>query len=528
MSSGATQVAEVIVLLVVAGVALTSLARQFGLPEPVLLVAGGVALAFVPGMPSIPLEPELVLLVFVGPLLYVDGYFAPVRELRRNAVSIGLLASLLVIATAAGVAVVAHYVIDLDWPVAFALGAALSATDALAPVQVLESEDADPRLLAVIRGESLLNDGVAFALVGVAGTAAAAEHFDAAGGLLELVVYIVGGVGGGLLVAWLVGQLRTRSDSTRVEAGLSLITPFAAFIAAELVHGSGILAAVAAGLWVGHHSHGFVDPLVRVEIQAAWRVVGFVLNSLLFMLVGLQTRDIIDSVDQPMGRVIMAGIAVSAAVIGLRLLWALTIAPVWRGTASRLSRNVRSASSRPWRLVLGWSGVRGSVALAAALAIPATLDAGGPLPGRDLVIVLTLFVIVATLLVQGLTLRPLVRRAGLTDPDAVEQEKRLALQTASDVALKALPEAAERHGLKEDERWWLEREYELRNLRAVDDDDDAGAAQDVLDAASRTDAELLTAARKAILELEGEGEVRSDVAQEVIRRLDLSSARLRH
>ena len=297
---------------------------------------------------------------------------------------------------------------------------------------------------------------------------------------------------------------------------------------AELVHGSGILAAVAAGLWVGHHSHGYVDPLVRLEIQAAWRVIAFALNSLLFMLVGLQTRDIIDTVDQPMGRVLLAGVALTVAVIGLRLLWALTIAPVWRGTASRLRENVRPPSSRPWRIVLGWSGVRGSVALAAALSIPVSLDSGGPLPGRELAIVLTLFVIVATLLVQGLTLRPLVRRLGLTDPDAVEAEKRLALQTASEVALKALPEAAERHGLGEDERHWLEREYELRNLRAADDADDADAADDLLEAAARTDGELLAAAREAILELEGEGEVRSDVAQEVIRRLDLSSARLRH
>ena len=528
MSSSATQVAEVIVLLLVVGVALASFARRIGLPEPVLLVAGGVALAFVPGMPEIPLEPELVLLVFVAPLLYVDGYFAPVRELRRNAVSIGLLASVLVVATAAGVAVVAHYAIGMDWPIAFALGAALSATDALAPVQVLESESADPRLLAVVRGESLLNDGVAFALVGVAGTAAAAEEFHAASGLLELVVYIVGGVAGGLLVAWLIGRLRMRSTSVRIEAGLSLLTPFAAFLAAELVHGSGILAAVAAGLWVGHHSHGFVDPLVRLEIQAGWRVVGFALNSLLFMLVGLQTREIIETVDQPMGRVLLAGVAITAAVIGLRLLWALTIAPVWRGTASRVSQNVRPPSSRPWRLVLGWSGVRGSVALAAALAIPATLDAGGPLPGRELAIVLALFVIVATLLVQGLTLRPLVRRMGLTDPGAVEREKRLALKTASEVALHALPEVAERNGLGEDERHWLEREYELRNLRVAGEDDDADAADDLLDAAARTDAELLYAAREAVLDLEGEGEVRSDVAQEVIRRLDLSSARLRH
>ena len=527
MSAGATGVAEAIVLLVIVGVALSSLARRIGIPEPVVLVAGGVALAFIPGLPSIPLEPELVLLVFVAPLLYVDGYFAPVRELRRNAVSIGLLASVLVVGTAAGVAVVAHYVIDLSWPVAFALGAALSATDALAPVQVLESEAAEPRLLAVIRGESLFNDGVAFALVGVAGTAAAAQEFEAAKGLLELVLYIGGGVGGGM-------PSRGRRPAAKAH-------PVDAHRGGAVAgHALRRLRRRRAGARLGHPGRRRRRPVGRPPLARLRGSAGapgdpvglardrFALNSLLFMLVGLQTRDIIDTVDQPMGRVLLAGVAVTVAVIGLRLLWALTIAPVWRGTASRLRENVRPPSSRPWRIALGWSGVRGSVALAAALSIPVSLDSGGPLPGRELAIVLTLFVIVATLLVQGLTLRPLVRRLGLTDPDAVEAEKRLALQTASEVALKALPEAAERHGLSEDERQWLEREYELRNLRAADDDDDADAADDVLEAAARTDGELLTAAREAILELEGEGEVRSDVAQEVIRRLDLSSARLRH
>ncbi len=211
--------AEAIVLLVIVGVALSSLARRIGIPEPVVLVAGGVGLAFIPGLPSIPLEPELVLLVFVAPLLYVDGYFAPVRELRRNAVSIGLLASVLVVVTAAGVGAVAHYAIDLSWPVAFALGAALSATDALAPVQVLESEVAEPRLLAVIRGESLLNDGVAFALVGVAGAAVAAQEFEAAKGLAELILSIGGGVGGGIAVAWGVGRLRSAPGPPRSRRG---------------------------------------------------------------------------------------------------------------------------------------------------------------------------------------------------------------------------------------------------------------------------------------------------------------------
>ncbi len=526
MSADAIGVAEVIVILLVAAVALGGLAERTSVPAPVLLVGGGVALAFVPGMPSVPLQPELVLLVFVAPLLYADGFFAPARELRRNAVSIGLLASVLVVGTAAGVGVVAHYVIGLDWAVAFAVGAALSATDALAPVQVLERESAEPRLLAVIRGESLLNDGVAFALLGVAGTAAASQTFHAADGVLELALSVVGGVAGGIAAGWLGGKLRKRAPEVRVEAGISLLTPFVAYVLAELVHGSGILAAVTAGLWVGTRSATWSDPLARLEIQSAWRVISFVLNSLLFVLVGLQTHDIIDAVDQPAGRVLLAGAAITAAVIGLRLAWALTIAPVWRHTASRISANVRPVASRPWRLVLGWSGVRGSVALAAALAIPQELEAGGPLPGRDLAILLVLMVILATLLIQGLTLRPLVRRMGLTDHDSVAEEERLASKTASDAALQLLPEAAQRHGLGDDELHWIEREYQLRNLRAHEDSD--GEADGVLEAAARTDHELLQAARESVLQLEEDGEVRSDVAHEVIRRLDLSSARLRH
>lgn len=513
-------------ILLVAAVALGGIAERFSIPAPVLLVAGGAALAFVPGMPSVRLEPKVVLLVFVAPLLYADGFFAPARELRRNAISIGLLASVLVVATAAGVGVVAHYAIDLDWPIAFAVGAALSATDALAPVQVLEREAAEPRLLAVIRGESLLNDGVAFALLGVAGTAAASQSFHPAAGVFELFLSVVGGVAAGIAAGWLGGKLRARAPQVRIEAGISLLTPFVAYVFAELLHGSGILAAVAAGLWVGTRSGTWVDPLARLEIQAAWRVISFVLNSLLFLLVGLQTSDIIDAVDQPAGRVLIAGVAITAAVIGLRLAWAMTIAPVWRGTARRFSAAVMPAASRSWRFVLGWSGVRGSVALAAALAIPTRLHSGGPLPGRALAILLVLMVIMATLLIQGLTLRPLIRRVGLSDPEAIEEEKRLASETASDAALKLLPEAAQRNGLEDDERQWLGREYELRNLRAHEDAD--GEAEDVLEAAARTDHELLQAARESVLQLEEQGEVRSDVVREVIRRLDLSSARLRH
>ena len=521
------ETAETIVALIAAAIGLAWLARRVDVPDAIVLVAGGIALAFLPTGIDLKLDPELVLLLFVAPLLYADGYYAPVRELRSNASSIAVLSTVLVVATACAVAVVAHWAIGIPWEVAFVLGAALGATDALAPVQVMDGVGADPRLMAVVQGESLFNDGVAFALVGVASAAAVSGSFEAVSGAGSLALSVGGGIAVGVGVAWLVGQARKRTHVVLIEAGLSVLTPFAAYIAAELVHGSGILAAVAAGIWLGQRRHDLVEPLTRVELQSAWQIIGFVLNSLLFLLVGLSAADLIAEVDRPAGDVILAGLAITAAVIGIRMLWALTIAPAWRGAASRVAERVRPASPRAWRLALAWSGVRGSVALAAVLSLPTTVDGGGSMPARDLIIVLALFVIVATLLLQGLTLRPLIKRLGLADPEAPEREEMMARRAATDAALELLEDAADRHDLGDDERGWLKREYMLRRGQA-EGNEDGEFAQAALEAAEQTDMELLEAAREAVLELEERGDVRSEVAQKVIRKLDLDSARLRN
>ena len=521
------EIAETVVVLLGVAVALAWLARRVDVPDPVLLVGGGAVLALLPLGIDITLDPELVLLLFVAPLLYADGYYAPVRELRSNATSIALLSSVLVVATMLAVAAVAHYAIGIPWDVAFVLGAALGATDALAPVQVMDGVGADPRLMAVIQGESLFNDGVAFALVGVATTTAASGSFEALGAAGTLALSVVGGVGTGIVAAWLTGQARQRTDVVLIEAGLSILTPFVAYVVAEAIHGSGILAAVAAGIWLGQRAHDLVEPLTRVELQAAWQVITFVLNSLLFLLVGLTAGDLVGQVDRPAIEVILAGLAITGAVIGIRMLWSLTLAPAWRGAAARVVDRVRPASPRAWRLAVAWSGIRGSVALAAVLSLPEKVDAGGPMPERNLVIVLSLFVIVATLLLQGLTLKPLIQRLGLTDPDGPEREELHARRVASDAALELLEDAADRHELGEEERAWLKREYMLRRGQA-EGNEDGTVADTALAAAEQTDSELLEAARTAVLDLEQRGEVRSEVAQKVLRKLDLDSARLRY
>jgi Na+/H+ antiporter len=523
----AIEIAETFVLLLAVALALTWVSRRLGIPYPVALVLGGIGLAFIPGAPQVRPDPQLVLLLFVAPLLFADAFFAPVAELARNARSIALLASVLVGATAGAVGVAAHFVLDLGWGPSFALGAALAATDAVAPTQVLGREGADPRLVGVIQGESLLNDGVAFTLVQVASSAVVTGSFSilSAGG--KLLLSVLGGIAVGFAVAAIVVEARRRTSDTNTEAALSLVTPLAAYIAADRIGASGILAAVAAGLWMGPRSRSLVEPLTRVEIQAAWRIITWILNSLLFLLVGLQVRQVVDSVSLPFGKIVVASAVILAVLVGIRILWALTLPSAWQGMRGLVGR-ARENAPRGWRFALAWSGVRGSLALAAVLSLPSTTDSGHPFPGRDLVVLITLVVIVTTLVAQGLTLRPLLRRLGLTDHGRVDQEEAMARARAAEAALEQLDEVARRHDIPDDSREWLRREYAFRRDRygaRV-----AGGGDRKLEERSRrvgaADEDLLAAARDAVIELEARGDVRSDVAQRVLRDLDLDSARV--
>jgi CPA1 family monovalent cation:H+ antiporter len=520
-------IAETLVLLLAVALALDWTSKRIGVPYPVALVLGGIGVGFIPGVPDVDLDPEIVLMLFVAPLLFADAFFAPVAELMRNARSIVLLASVLVGATAGVVAVAAHLVLDLPWGSAFALGAALAATDAVAPVQVLGREGADPRLVGVIQGESLLNDGVAFALVKVASSAVVTGSFSLLGATAELALSIIGGLAVGFLVGALVVLIRRRVHDTIVEATLSIMTPLAAYLAAEAVHASGILAAVAAGLWMGPRSHTLVEPLTRVEVQAGWRIIGHLLNSLLFLLVGMQVDEIVDSVSTPIDQIALGAAAILAALIGLRIIWALMLPSAWHSVRSMVGRE-REPTTKGWRFALAWAGVRGGLALAAALSLPAETDAGEPFPGRDLILLMVLIVIVTTLVAQGLTLRPLLRRLGLTDREAVEREEAYARARAAEAALGRLDGAAREHGLPEQSEQWLRREYEFRRDRfnaRLDDEADERLEERGRKIAA-VDDELLAAARSAVVELEANGDVRSEVAQKVLRDLDLDSARV--
>ncbi|HET9289856.1 MAG TPA: Na+/H+ antiporter, partial [Actinomycetes bacterium] len=400
---------SLLLALMVAVAGLSVLARVVGVPYPILLVLGGLVLGFVPGMPLVELPPELVLVVFLPPLLYWAGFFSSPRDLRAEARPISLAAVGLVLATAAAVAVAAHAVVDgLSWPAAFALGAIVSPTDPLAATAIARRLGVPRRLITVLEGESLVNDATALVTYRVAVAAAVSGSFVAWQAGLRFLVGATGGALVGLLVGWLVAEVRRRLDDPVVEIVVSVVTGYLAYLPAELLGVSGVLAAVTAGLYVGWRAPELASPSTRLLGFSFWEVLVYLANAVLFILVGLQLRPILEGLDGTAVAVLLAqGALISAVVVGVRLAWGFSVPYLVRLLDRRPSQVMRRVGAKG-RLLLGWSGMRGAVSLAAALALP--LD----FPLRNLILFLTFSVILATLVLQGLTLPTLIRRLRLT------------------------------------------------------------------------------------------------------------------
>ena len=333
------------------------------------------------------------------PLLYSAAFFTSLRDLRATARPIGLLAVGLVAVTTVGVAVVAHtFIDDLTWPSAFVLGAIVSPTDPLAATSIARRLGVPRKLVTIVEGESLVNDGTGLVLYRVAVAAVVTGSFSAyyTGGLF--VVSAGGGIAVGLGVGWLIRQIRKRLDNPPAEITISLLTGYVAFIPAELMGVSAVLAAVTAGIYLGWYTPELTSAQVRLQGLAVWEIVQYLLNALLFVLIGLQLPVVIDALgDLSAAQLVGYAAVVSLTVIVLRFAWVFAVlhAPKW--IARRMS-NWRGA------VFLSWAGMRGAVSLAAALALPLETDAGTPFPGRDLILFLTFSVILATLVGQGLTL----------------------------------------------------------------------------------------------------------------------------
>src|SRR5918996_1598582 len=393
-----------LVLMVAVG-GLSVLAGTIGVPYPILLVLGGLVLGFLPAVPPAELPPDLVLVLFLPPLLYQAAFFSSPRDLRADARTITLLAVGLVLATMSAVAAAAHTLVGgLPWAAAFMLGAIVSPTDPLAATTILRRLGVPRRMVTVLEGESLVNDATALVAYRLAVAAVVAGSFSLWQAGLRFVAGAVGGVAIGLAVGWLIAEAFRRIEDPMVKIVLSVVAGYAAFLPADRLGLSGVLAAVAAGLYVGWRAPQLASPATRLLGVSFWEVLVYLLNAVLFVLVGLQLHPILSELSGSSVAVLVGQAAlISAVVIAVRIGWGFTITYVIRALDRRPAQRARRASARE-RLVAGWSGMRGAVSLAAALALPLTTSAGQAFPQRNLIIFITFGVILATLVLQGVSL----------------------------------------------------------------------------------------------------------------------------
>jgi monovalent cation/hydrogen antiporter len=522
--------AELLLLaLMIAVAGLSILARLVSVPYPILLVLGGLGLGFVPGLPEIELPPEIVLLVFLPPLLYHAAFFSSPRDLRADTRAISFLAVGLVLATMCAVATTAHALIDgVPWPVAFALGAIVSPTDPLAATTIARRLSVPRRLVTLLEGESLVNDATALVAYRVAVGAAVGGSFVAWEAGLRFIAGTVGGVVLGLVVGRFVAEVRRRLEDPPVEIVVTLVTGYAAYLPAERLGASGVLAAVTAGLYVGWRAPELASASTRLLGFSFWEVLVYLFNAVLFILVGLQLHPILTGLSgHSVASVMWPTVLIPIAVIGVRFAWLFTTPYLIRMIDRRPAQRARRVGARE-RVVVAWSGMRGAVSLAAALALPLEAAGGRPFPERSLLIFVTFGVILATLVLQGLTLPALIRRARTPVDNADEREELRARLDATSAALARLDELAEQDWTRGDtvERVRALFEYRHRRLSARTAPEQGEDYEERSLAYQRLTRELLEAQRREIVRLRNQGVISSDVMHRIERDLDLEDARL--
>ncbi len=514
--------------LLVAIAGLGALARSLSIPYPIVLVAGGVAFGFIPGIPTVKLDPNVVLVVFLPVLVYSAAFFANLGDIKSNLRGITLSSVGLVLVTMTVVAVVAHGLIGIPWAAAFALGAVISPTDPLAAGVIMRGLDVPRRLVSAVEGEGLFNDATALVAYRVAVGAVVAGSFSLGHATVTLIADAAGGIAIGLAVGWIIAEVRKRTPDPQISVTISLVSGYAAFVPANALGASGVLAAVTTGIYMGIRGPSIIPARVRLQGFFTWDIVDFIINSALFVLVGLQLRGIMQSLTSyHASQLIGWALAVCGVTVLIRLVWFFTIPYVIRALDRRPSQRERRVGPRP-RLVIGWSGMRGAVSLAAALALPLTVSGGAPFPDRDLILFLTFAVIFVTLVVQGLSLPMVIRRLNISDEGAAETEELKARLAATKAALAQIDALAAEEWTRDDtiERMRAAYEFRKRRLAAragkIEDDGYEDRSLQYQQAVQT----VLAAQRDALVELRGEGTISNETMNRVIQELDLEESRL--
>lgn len=505
------------------------IARRIGTPYPIIMVLGGLLLGFIPGIPRIDLNPDLIFLVVLPPLLYAAAWTTSWRDFRYNFVSIFLLAFGLVGFTVTAVALIAPSVFaGFDWRLGFVLGAVVAPTDAIAATSIARRVGLPRRIVDILEGESLINDATGLLALQFATAIVVHKQVPTVStGILTFAWLTVGGIAVGLLVGLIAYYIERRVDDGPIEITLSILIPYAAYLAAEEVHASGVLAVVSCGLFLARRSVDFFSPSVRLQAWSVWESLNYVLNGLVFVLIGLQLPAIRSSIRAySLSTLILDGAIFSALLILLRVLWVYPGAGFAWLVRTRLFHQQESRPRASAIFVLGWTGMRGVVSLAAALALPALLADGSPFPQRDLIVFLTFCVIFVTLVLQGITLPPLIRALGLAGaagPSCEEQEARrivisAAVSHLNDAKVKDTEDAAPAY---ED----LTRHYDQR-LAGLEHGGDGQEHPVGHDRHLELSLEALRVERETAVRLRDEGRINDDILRRIERELDLSESRI--
>jgi Na+/H+ antiporter len=526
------QIESLIFLLGVAAL-LAQLARVVRVPYPIFLVLGGLALGFVEFLPVVEIPPEVIFVVFLPPLLNSAAFFSSPLDLRNHLRAISLLAIGLVLLTTVAVAAVAHYAVGLTWPVAFVLGAILSPTDPVAAEAIFRRLGVPERVHTVVGGESLINDATGLAAFRVAlAVAVGANVFSFADAGVEFLLLGVGGVVVGLALAFAILPLWSRLRDSSIQITFSVLIPYGVYILAEeILHVSGILAVVTYGLAQGWRAPRlFADASTRIQAIAFWGVLVFVLEALLFILLGQQLPSILEETQEyTVPEILLYALLVYLVVLGARLAFFFTI-PYLHPVLDRIFRNQYLRGT--WReyLVMSWSGMRGAVSLAAALTVPMTMVDGEPLDGRDLVLFITFAVILATLVLQGLTLPLLIRALGIEEDTESGRiaELRARLEGAR-AALGRLEEICFQNDLSPQTEQGMRDYYEDRIGRYQAGIEAGGVTEEYAESSAvwrRWRRDLISAEREAILSMRNKGEIPPETMRRIERDLDLEESRI--
>jgi Na+/H+ antiporter len=517
---------ELILICLVAVALLAIVARKIRVPYPILLTIGGVVLALIPGLPAIRLEPKLVFDLFLPPLLYPAAIFTSWRDFRMNLRSILPLAIVLVLLTMTATAYLFHELVGLPLAVGFVFGALISPPDAVAALAVTQNLRVPRKIIVILEGESLVNDATSFISFRFAVAAVMTGTFSLAQASLQFLFVAAGGICVGLAVGWLVVQLQKRLDDPPVQTLFSLLTPYVAYFSGENLHVSGILAVVIAGIYVGWRAPRILSGRMRLQAYPVWEMVTFILNGILFMLIGLELPLVM--------RALAPGTATRAAQLAIFfVLMMVLVRFAWVFGATYLPRllspTFRRKNPATWQQTafIAWTGMRGADSLAGALAIPLVLANGQPFPGRELILLLTFCVIFATLVLQGLTLAPLVRWLKIKDDRITEKEERMARLKANEAALARLEEIAssKRARPRTIERLRSEYEDRIRQLRSEAPDEESVSrlfSEDFEELAR----EVLQTERDTVLQLRNEEAINDQALRRIQRDIDLAEARL--